>query len=57
MAEQRKTEAPEGTEHDEHTHEVAGFLIGERNIPTSAVVVFSIIFFVALVAWAPMWGY
>jgi hypothetical protein len=56
MAE-NKIENPDAEAHDEHTHEVGGFLVGERAIPTSAVLVFTFIFFIALVSWVPMWGF
>ncbi len=46
------------TEHaDDHTHEIAGIRVGERNIPVSAVAVFLFIVFIALIAWIPSQGF
>jgi hypothetical protein len=46
------------TEHDDdHTHEIAGFKVGERNVPTSAIAVFLFVLFIALIAWIPGQGF
>jgi hypothetical protein len=47
------------TEHadDDHTHEIAGFRVGERNIPASAIAVFLFVIFIALISWIPGQGF
>lgn len=47
------TEQPE----DDHTHEIAGIRVGERNVPTSAIAVILFIVFIALIAWIPGQGF
>jgi hypothetical protein len=45
------------TEHDDHTHEIAGFKVGERNVPTSAIAFFIFVVFIVLIAWIPAQGF
>jgi hypothetical protein len=47
-----------GTERDDdHTHEIAGFKVGERSVPTSAIAFFIFVVFIVLIAWIPAQGF
>ncbi len=44
--------------HGDHTHEIAGIRVGERNVPASAIAVFLFIIFIALgISWIPAQGF
>jgi len=42
---------------DDHTHEIAGFRVGERSVPTSAIAFFIFVVLIALIAWIPTQGF
>jgi hypothetical protein len=48
-----KTEQPD----DDHSHEIAGFRVGERSVPLTAIGFFILVLAVALIAWIPTQGY
>ncbi len=44
--------------HGDHTHEIAGIRVGERNVPASAIAVFLFVIFIALgISWIPAQGF
>jgi phosphotransferase system glucose/maltose/N-acetylglucosamine-specific IIC component len=48
------TEQPD--DHD-HTHEIAGFRVGERSVPLTAIAFFIFVVAIALLAWIPGQGF
>jgi hypothetical protein len=43
--------------HEEGFHTIAGFRVGEKNVPFSVIVTFLIIAFIAMIAWIPTQGF
>jgi hypothetical protein len=43
--------------HDDHTHDIAGITVGGKAIPTSAIAVFVVVIFIALLSWIPTHGF
>ncbi len=44
-------------QHDDHTHEIAGVRVGEKNVPTSVIAVFIFVAFIALISWIAPQGF
>ncbi len=42
---------------DDHTHEIAGIKVGEKNVPASVIAVFIFIVFFALISWIAPQGF
>ena len=43
--------------HEEGFHSIAGFRVGEKNVPFSAIVTFLFIAAIAAIAWIPTQGF
>jgi hypothetical protein len=53
MAEQPKSDSHD----DNHTHEIAGIHVGEKNVPVSVIAVFIFVAFIALISWIAPQGF
>ncbi len=54
MADQKDSSTQD---HDDHTHEIAGIRVGERNVPASVIAVFIFVLFFALISWIAPQGF
>jgi hypothetical protein len=46
-----------GDHHEEGFHTIAGFKVGEKNVPFSVIVTFLFIATIAMIAWIPTQGF
>ena len=46
-----------GDHHEEGFHSIAGFKVGEKNVPFSVIVTFMFIAAIAVIAWIPTQGF